>query len=104
MLRQPPHSPFKLHPPPGPTTHFQALIVEQRRFELTAQAKNLTSQKRDLQAQVDQLRATIASTKAKAQERQEGDEKSHQDDVERVMRTNEQMKSSLENLLSAPKK
>jgi len=82
----------------------KALMAEQRKFELMAAMKNLTAQKKELQNQVDSLRATLQATKQKAQERRDGDEKSHADDVERVQRTNEQMKTSLENLLSAPKK
>lgn len=82
----------------------KALMAEQRKFELQASMKNLAASKKELQNQVDTLKATLAASKQKAHERREADEKAHADDVERVQRTNDQMKNSLENLLSAPKK
>ena len=47
---------------------------------------------------------TIDTTLAKAQEKREAEEKAHREEVERIHKTNEQLKTTLEALLSAPKK
>jgi dynein light intermediate chain, axonemal len=82
----------------------KALVAEQRKLDLSARIKELNSTKRELQQQVENLKNTIEATQARAQERREAEEKSHAEEVERLMRTNEQLKTSLETMLSAPKK
>ena len=82
----------------------KALMAEHRRMELEAKLKDLTNTKKELSAQVQSLQASIDSTSVRTQEKREADEKNHLEEVERIQRTNEQLKTTLEGLLSAPKK
>lgn len=82
----------------------KALIAEQKRIDLDLKLKELALNKRDLLQQVDNLKKAIELAQARAIEKREAEEKVHADDVERIMRTNEQLKTSLETMLSAPKK
>eukprot|EP00599_Poterioochromonas_sp_BG-1_P004353 CAMPEP_0173149134 /NCGR_PEP_ID=MMETSP1105-20130129/10144_1 /TAXON_ID=2985 /ORGANISM="Ochromonas sp., Strain BG-1" /LENGTH=234 /DNA_ID=CAMNT_0014063941 /DNA_START=26 /DNA_END=730 /DNA_ORIENTATION=- len=82
----------------------KALIAEQRKIDLDGKLKELQSSKRDLQQQVENLKNTIEATMKRAQEKREQEEKQHAEEVERLTRTNEQLKTSLETMLSAPKK
>jgi len=79
-------------------------MAEQKKTELDAKLKQLASVKRELQQQVDNLKKTIESTQARAAERRDTEEKAHMEEVERIQKTNEQLKTSLETMLSAPKK
>ncbi len=82
----------------------KALMAEQKRSDLNAELMQLAVQRKELQMQSDDLKRNIANLQAAAQERREAEEKVHNEDVERIQRTNDQLKTSLENLLSAPKK
>jgi len=82
----------------------KALMAEQRKTELDGKIKMLQQVKRELQQQVENLNKTIETTQTRAAERRETEEKAHIEEVERVQKTNEQLKASLEALLSAPKK
>lgn len=82
----------------------KALVAEQKKIDLSAKIKDLNATKRELQQQVENLRSTIDLTLARAVEKREAEEKAHAEEVERLMRTNEQLKTSLETMLSAPKK
>ena len=82
----------------------KALIAEQKKLDIEAKIKELSFVKRDLQDQVENLQGTIESTIQRAQEKREAEEKAHADEVERLTKINEQLKSSLESMLSAPKK
>lgn len=82
----------------------KALVAEQKRIDLDSKLRDLASSKRDLAGQIDNLKKTIEMTQARANEKREAEEKLHSEEVERIMRTNEQLKTSLETMLSAPKK
>lgn len=82
----------------------KALMAEQRRSDLNAELMQLAMERKDLQNQADELRKNIADTQQAAADKREAEEKQHNEDVERIQRTNDQLKTSLENLLSAPKK
>jgi dynein light intermediate chain, axonemal len=82
----------------------KALVAEQKRIDLDAKLRDLASSKKDLASQIDNLKKTIEMTQARANEKREAEEKLHAEEVERIMRTNEQLKTSLETMLSAPKK
>jgi dynein light intermediate chain len=82
----------------------KALIAEQKKIDLDAKIKELAATKRDLQQQVENLKNTTEMTQHRAMEKREQEEKSHAEEVERLTRTNEQLKTSLETMLSAPKK
>ncbi|KAJ1430648.1 sporangia induced 28 kDa inner dynein arm light chain [Ochromonadaceae sp. CCMP2298] len=82
----------------------KALVAEQKRIDLDQKLRELASSKRELVQQVESLKGTIDSTLARSVKRREAEEKVHAEEVERIMKTNEQLKSSLETMLSAPKK
>ena len=82
----------------------KALMAEQKRSDLNAELMQLAVMRKDLTNQASELRQNIEGTQKVAIERREAEEKQHNEDVERIQRTNDQLKTSLENLLSAPKK
>lgn len=55
-------------------------------------------------SQVESLNRSIDAKKAESMQKRETDERAHMDEVERIQKQNEQLKSQLENALSAPKK
>ena len=82
----------------------KALMAEQKRTDLNAEMMHLQLRKKDLTAEATGLKDGIKQNAEKAAERRETEEKQHTDDMERIVRTNEQLKTSLENLLAAPSK
>jgi dynein light intermediate chain len=82
----------------------KALMAEQKRSDLNAELLALAVQRKDLDQQRNDLSKSIEDLQKAAQDRRDAEEKTHTDDVERIQRTNDQLKTSLENLLSAPKK
>lgn len=82
----------------------KALMAEQKRTELDQKLKQLALNKKELQSQVENMKRTIESTVTRATERREADEKTHAEEVEKIQRTNDILKTSLESLLSAPRK
>lgn len=82
----------------------KALMAEQKRSDLNAELLALAVQRKDLQTQSNDLNKSIEDLQKASQDRRDAEEKTHTDDVERIQRTNDQLKTSLENLLSAPKK
>ena len=82
----------------------KALMAEQKRTDINAELNHLALRKKDLSSEAEALKKAISDSQTKAKERRENEEKIHQEDVERVQRSNDQLKTSLENLLSAPKK
>lgn len=82
----------------------KALVAEQKKIDLDSKLKELHAAKRDLNQQVENLKGSIDLTLARAKEKRENEEKTHAEEVERLMRTNEQLKTQLETMLSAPKK
>ena len=79
-------------------------MAEHRRTVLEDKMRQAANTKRELQQQVDNMKKTIESVISRASERRESEEKIHNDEVERVQRTNDQLKTSLEALLSTPKR
>ena len=82
----------------------KALMAEQRRTELNAKLKKLAATNQDLRQQIDNLKRTIDVTQQRAIEKRESEENAHKEEVERIQKTNEQLKTTLETMLSAPKK
>jgi dynein light intermediate chain len=82
----------------------KALMAEQLRMNLTSKTRTLVEAKRDLQSQIDAMNANIENTLKRAQDRRDADEKAHQEEVERIGKTNDNLKTSLESMLAAPKK
>ena len=82
----------------------KALMAEQKKMEYEQKIGELKSSKNDLEEQVENLKRTIDATLSRAAEKREAEDKAHRDEVERIHKTNEQLKTTLEALLSAPKK
>lgn len=53
---------------------------------------------------MENLKNTIEQSVHRARDKRENEEKAHAEEVERLQKTNEQLKTSLETMLSAPKK
>ena len=81
-----------------------ALMAEQRKAEMEAKIKHLETDKKDLERQVQELINRCDATEKREQERRALDEKKHAEEVEFFKKTNDQLKSNLESLLSTPKK
>ena len=64
----------------------------------------LDDENEDLERQVNELTTRINVIQKKEEERRAQDETSHAEEVEKLKALNEQLKASLEGLLSAPKK
>jgi len=82
----------------------KALVAEQRKIDLNAKRKELSETNAELRAQVESLKTTIETTVEKAVSKRAAEEKAHMEEVERIVRTNEQLRTSLETMLAAPKK
>lgn len=82
----------------------KALMAEQRKTELDANINELKAKQQDLRQQVENLKKSIESTQIRAQEKREAEEKAHSEEVERIQKTNDHLKTTLETMLSAPKK
>eukprot|EP00596_Hydrurales_sp_CCMP1899_P001371 CAMPEP_0119051008 /NCGR_PEP_ID=MMETSP1177-20130426/72763_1 /TAXON_ID=2985 /ORGANISM="Ochromonas sp, Strain CCMP1899" /LENGTH=101 /DNA_ID=CAMNT_0007030055 /DNA_START=585 /DNA_END=890 /DNA_ORIENTATION=+ len=82
----------------------KALMAQQKLIELDSKVRQLSMSKRELTQQAESLRASIDITQSRSLERREAEEKTFAEEVERIQRTNEHLKVSLESMLSAPKK
>ena len=79
-------------------------MAEQKKTELDAKIKSLQATKSDLTQQIENLKSSMEAALQRSAAKRETEEKAHMDEVERITRTNEQLKASLEGMLSAPKK
>lgn len=82
----------------------KALVAEQKKMDLAAKKKELMTTNKDLQEQVESLRSSIDLTLSRTAQSREAEEQAHTEEVQRIVRTNEQLKTSLETMLAAPKK
>lgn len=82
----------------------KALMAEQKKTELDAKITEVKATQQDLRSQVENLKKSIENTQVRALEKREAEEKAHAEEVERIQKTNEQLKTTLETMLSAPKK
>lgn len=82
----------------------KTLMNEQNKSEMENTIKSLDSDTEDLERQVADLTKRIEVVQEKEKERRENDEKVHAEEVQQLKNINEQLKASLEGLLSAPKK
>ena len=82
----------------------KALMAEQKRTELNAKLKKLAENNQSTRSNIDQLKRSIELTQQRALEKRESEETAHREEVERIQKTNDQLKSTLESMLSAPKK
>jgi dynein light intermediate chain len=82
----------------------KALMAAQQRRDLESRLGDLENNKKELRAQIDGLRKSIGESKTRLTEKKEADKKAHGEEVERIKKTNEQLRLSLESLLAAPPK
>ncbi|CAM9294799.1 unnamed protein product [Chrysoparadoxa australica] len=82
----------------------KALIAQQRKAEMESKIRQLKEDQGELNVQVTQLTERCEQIQSKEGERRETDERKHLEEVTNLKRTNEQLKQTLEQLLSAPKK
>jgi dynein light intermediate chain len=82
----------------------KALMAEQKKAEMEAKIKQLEAEKRDLERQVQELRSKCEAIEKREAERRALDESKHQEEVEFLKSTNEQLKNNLESLLATPSK
>ncbi|GMH59007.1 hypothetical protein TrLO_g810 [Triparma laevis f. longispina] len=82
----------------------KALMSEQKKETMEKQIRELDADNEDLERQVGELSNRIEVIQKKEAERRQADEKSHMEEVDKLKALNEQLKASLEGLLSAPKK
>jgi len=82
----------------------KALMAEQKKTEMEVKIRQLENENEELDATIKDLTQRIELTKRREEERREQEEAAHAEEVENLKRTNSQLKQSLEQLLSAPKK
>ncbi|GMI33718.1 hypothetical protein TeGR_g847 [Tetraparma gracilis] len=82
----------------------KALMSEQKKGEMEGEIASLDEENADLSRQVSELSARIDDIKTKQEERRKADETAHEEEVAKLKVTNDNLKASLEGLLSAPKK
>ena len=82
----------------------KALMAEQKKLEYETKINNLKLSKKDLEVQVENLKKTIEITQLRSLEKRQNEIKLHSDEIERSQKMNEQLKTNLETMLSAPKK
>mmetsp|Transcript_17992 Transcript_17992/g.36051 ORF Transcript_17992/g.36051 Transcript_17992/m.36051 type:complete len:228 (+) Transcript_17992:67-750(+) len=82
----------------------KALMSERKKEEMEKKIRELDDENEDLERQVNELSTRIDVIQKKEEERRAQDETSHAEEVEKLKALNEQLKASLEGLLSAPKK
>jgi dynein light intermediate chain len=81
----------------------KALQAEQGKAEMEKRIEDLETEKRDLERQVNELKAKCDQIEKRAAEQRQIDEKKHQDEMQFLKRTNQQLKAQLEGII-APKK
>jgi len=82
----------------------KALMAEQKKAEMEAKIKHLEIDKKDLERQVQELISRCDAIEKRESERRILDEKKHTEEVEQLKKANDSLKTSLESLLSTPKK
>lgn len=81
----------------------KALQAEQGKAEMEKRIEDLENEKRDFERQVNELKAKCEQIEKRATEQRQIDEKKHQDEMQFLKRTNQQLKAQLEGII-APKK
>lgn len=81
----------------------KALTAEQKKIDLQAVATQLENEKAELESQIDDLKVRCESIERREEERSKLDEEKHANEIASMQRTNEQLKSSVDQLLYAPK-
>ncbi|KAL5013135.1 hypothetical protein ScPMuIL_007405 [Solemya velum] len=81
----------------------KALQAEQGKSDMEKKIQELEQEKRDLERNVNELKAKCEQIEKRAQEQKQVEEKKHQEEIQFLKRTNQQLKTQLEGII-APKK
>lgn len=82
----------------------KSLQAEQGKADMEQKVTQLEQEKKDLEAQVIQLKAKCDEIEKREAERRTADERKHQEEIQFLKRTNQQLKTQLESILSPSKK
>ncbi|OBS81677.1 hypothetical protein A6R68_20138 [Neotoma lepida] len=81
----------------------KALQAEQGKADMERKIADLETEKRDLERQVNEQKAKCEATEKRENERRQVEEKKHNEEIQFLKRTNQQLKAQLEGII-APKK
>ncbi|KAM7324338.1 hypothetical protein ACRRTK_016643 [Alexandromys fortis] len=81
----------------------KALQAEQGKSDMERKIADLETEKRDLERQVNEQKAKCEATEKRESERRQVEEKKHNEEIQFLKRTNQQLKAQLEGII-APKK
>ncbi|XP_037683616.1 axonemal dynein light intermediate polypeptide 1 isoform X2 [Choloepus didactylus] len=81
----------------------KALQAEQGKSDMEKKIAELETEKRDLERQVNEQKARCEATEKRESERRQVEEKKHNEEIQFLKRTNQQLKAQLEGII-APKK
>jgi dynein light intermediate chain len=81
----------------------KALQAEQGKAEMEKKIEELEGERRELERQVNELKAKCEQIEKRAAEQRQIDDKKHQEEIQFLKRTNQQLKAQLEGII-APKK
>ncbi|PNJ89913.1 axonemal dynein light intermediate polypeptide 1 [Pongo pygmaeus] len=81
----------------------KALQAEQGKSDMERKIAELETEKRDLERQVNEQKAKCEATEKRESERRQVEEKKHNEEIQFLKRTNQQLKAQLEGII-APKK
>ncbi|XP_078187383.1 axonemal dynein light intermediate polypeptide 1 isoform X2 [Callithrix jacchus] len=81
----------------------KALQAEQGKADMERKIAELETEKRDLERQVTEQKAKCEATEKRESERRQVEEKQHNEEIQFLKRTNQQLKAQLEGII-APKK
>ncbi|PAA69365.1 hypothetical protein BOX15_Mlig022240g2 [Macrostomum lignano] len=81
----------------------KALQAEQGKMDMKREIDELKQDKQELEKQVNELKAKCEQIEKRAAEQRQVDEKKHQDELQFLKKTNQQLKNQLEGII-APKK
>ena len=82
----------------------KALMAEHRKAEMQNKVKLLEGEKEDLERQVAELTERCKLIKEREEERRKADAAKHEEEVTKYKKINEQLKTNLEAMLSAPQR
>lgn len=92
--------PCPFHPGSHHSIH---LATSQDDWSFSPQIAELETEKRDLERQVNEQKAKCEATEKRESERRQVEEKKHNEEIQFLKRTNQQLKAQLEGII-APKK
>ncbi|XP_032016174.1 axonemal dynein light intermediate polypeptide 1 [Hylobates moloch] len=81
----------------------KALQAEQGKSDMERKIAELETEKRDLERQVNEQKAKCEATEKRESERRQVEEKKHNEEIQFLKRTNQQLKAQLEGII-APRK